>query len=116
MPMMNVVNSNNFKHKRNVLDYYSNNPFFVNKEGYDNFIACMIKAAEENNLPIVLEQQYPERVTMYDIKEFSKRFKKDTGLYIDFRLTTCNNCDKLHINMVVDEYSEETNGENIVYL
>ena len=115
MEMMNMVKTNG-KNKRNVLDYFSNNPFFMNKNGYDNFIKCMITAAEDGKLPIMLATDESKRITLYDIKEFSKRFKKDTGLYIDFRLTTCNNCDKLHIHFVVDEYPEDKNGENIVYL
>ena len=61
--MRNVVKTN-CKNKNNVLDYFSNNPFVLNKEGYDNFIKCMIRAAEDGKLPIMLEPDKPERITV----------------------------------------------------
>ena len=117
MAKMNVTKcKNNTNTIKNRLNWFDNNPFFNNKEGYDGFIEAMITAAEEGNLPLSLQHTEPENVTMYDIKQFSQRFKQDTGLYIEFKLVTCNHCDKLHCCMVIDEFPDGEEHENIVYV
>ena len=43
---------------------------------------------------------------MNDVKLFSRRFREDTDLDIEFRLKTCNDCGRLHCIIVVDEVPE----------
>ena len=71
----------------------------------------MTNAAKDGQLPICLECRDPDDITLSDIKELSIRFKKDTGLYIDFRFLTCNTCERLHMMIYVDEDLEEEGVE-----
>lgn len=102
MPTMNRVETNTNGKNSN-----SYKPFFDNEAGYHAFVLSMLEAAKQNTLPIALEHSNPMNITMSDIKKFSTSFKKDTGLYIDFKQFTCNNCDRLHFYMVVDYEDEE---------
>ena len=95
------MNSN--KNKQN---WFDNNPFFDNKEGYENFAKVMITAAKEGHIPIILKHEKPEPMTSTDIKLFAQRFKRDTGLSIEFKFSICNQCDRLHCFLIVDEFPE----------
>lgn len=88
-------------------NWFTNNPFFENKDAYDRFIAAMLTAAEEEELPKCYEHENPEKLAAQDIKRFSQKFKQDTGLSIEFRMMTCNHCDRLHCLIIVDEPAEE---------
>ena len=76
--------------------------FFGDMEGYSFFVKKMQEVAEKHNLPLALEHTAPMELTMQDIKRFSQTFRKDTGLDIEFKAFTCDNCDKLHLIMFVD--------------
>ena len=91
-------------------NWFTDNPFFVDKEAYDRFANTMMELASEGDLPCSLEHEEPESLTMQDIKKFSQRFKQDTGLSIEFSLMTCNHCDRLHCLIIVNE-SEENEME-----
>ena len=93
-------------------NWYDNNPFFENKHGYDEFVKAMMMAADCGNLPLALQHEEPEALTMDDIKSFSRQFKQDSGLDIEFRLMTCSHCNRLHCIMIVDELSEEEANGN----
>ena len=97
-------------------NWFNKNPFFNCKEAYDNFVDAMMTAADEEHLPICLQHEEPETLTMSDMKQFSQRFKQDTGLYMEFKFVTCNHCDRLHCCMVVDKYPEGTEGKNIIFI
>ena len=97
--------------KQDSQNWFDNNPFFHSKEDYDAFVEAMIAAAAEENLPIALQHDEPETITTDDIRTLSHRFKQDTGLYIEFKLLTCNHCDKLHCLIIVDENPEEMEGD-----
>ncbi len=84
----------------------TDNPFFSCKEAYDEFVETMILAADYESLPMSYQVEQPETLTMNDIRQFSKRFKQDTGLNIEFNFSTCDHCDKLHCIMIVDELPE----------
>ena len=101
-----TTNTNNSKS-----DCYWDNSFFESKEEYDGFIAVMTNAAKDGQLPICLEYHDPGDITLSDIRELSIRFRKDTGLYIDFRFQTCNTCERLHMMIFVDEDLEEEGAE-----
>ncbi len=87
-------------------NWLDNNPFFSSKDGYEGFVAAMSTAAEKGNLPICLKHEDPESLSMLDIKQFSQRFKRDTGLNIEFQLFTCNHCDRLHCCLIIDEIED----------
>lgn len=82
----------------------SNNPIFKNEEEYSCFVLNALQKNENNNLPIAFECSYPMNISMNDIKTFSNRFKKDTGLSIQFHQYTCDNCERLHF--VIEIYNE----------
>lgn len=103
------------KNSKTRTNWFNKNPFFTGKEAYDNFVDAMMTADEEGHLPIYLQHEEPENLTLYDIQQFSQQFKQDTGLYLEFKFVTCNHCDKLHCCMVVDQYPEGTEGENIAF-
>ncbi len=87
-------------------NWFTDNPFFVDKNAYDMFAEYMLSAADEGELPKCFDHQRPGKLTMQDIKRFSQKFKQDTGLSIEFRLMTCDNCDRLHCLIIVDEPEE----------
>lgn len=86
--------------RRNWLD---TNPFFGCKEGYEIFVEFMMTAADDGDLPLTIECIEPESLTMHDFQEFSQRFKEDAGLDIQFQLFTCDQCNKLHCIVTVDD-------------
>lgn len=93
--MTNYSNGkNNFKR--------SLNSFFDSITQYNCFVNEMKEEAKKDNLPITFEVPNPMEITMEDIQTFSKTFKKDTDLYIDFRIYTCSNCDRLHFIIFID--------------
>lgn len=93
--------------------YWSDsNPFFDCKNDYDEFVGTMMAAAENGDLPVALEHGHPDTITMNDVKRFSLQFKRDTGLDIEFRAYTCDNCDKLHCLLIVDEHTEDEEEED----
>ena len=89
-------------------NWFDNNPFFTLKKDYDEFTSAMMTAAENGGLPIALQHEEPETITISDIKQFLQRFKRDTGLDLEVRAYTCNNCDKLHCLLIVSEHSGES--------
>lgn len=93
-------------------NWFTDNPFFTDKEAYNGFTEYMLAVAEEGELPVCVEHDEPENLTMQDIKRFSQRFKQDTGLSIEFSLMTCNLCDRLHCLIIVDESEEEVSGSS----
>ena len=93
-------------------NWFKRNPFFKNRSEFDKFAEAMVIAADEGNLPIAFQHPEPEEVTLYDVKEFSKRFSAVTGLHIEFSFTTCNHCNKLHCCVIVDEIPEEKESDN----
>ncbi len=94
------------KTKKTTSNWRNHNSFFGSKDDYDRFVKAMRIAAEEGNLSVCLEHEKPESLTTNDIKQFSRQFKHDTGLSIEFRLMTCNRCDRLHCLIIVDETEE----------
>ena len=96
-------------------NWFTDNPFFANKDAYDGFAEAMLYAADEGELPLCLEHKDPENLTTEDIKRFSQRFKQDTGLSIEFRLMTCNHCDRLHCLIIVDEAADETGSDEYAW-
>ncbi len=104
-----------FKTKIQEKEWFTNNPFFGSKEAYDIFVEMMLESADAGELPKLLEHGEPESLTIQDIKILSQTFQQDTGLAIEFRLMTCEHCDRLHCLIIVDE-SEENREESDKYV
>ena len=85
---------------------YGYNQFFESRLGYDEFVEAVMMATDADDLPMTFEIEQPEMFTLNDIKSLSKQFKQDTGLNIEFHMSTCNHCDRLHCIMIVDELPE----------
>lgn len=75
---------------------------------YENFVNAMIEAAEEDELPIMLQLDDIKDYTLKDIQDMFFEFKQDTGLDIEGHLFTCEECGRLHLLLEVD-YPEEDN-------
>ena len=88
-------------------DWYSDNPFFIDKDAYDRFAKEMLASADDGDLPNCFEHQEPENLTVQDFMLFAQRFQQDTGLSVEFRLITCSHCDRLHCLIIVDENERE---------
>ena len=90
----------------NELQWFDNNPFFLSKDGYDEFVKAMTEAARQNNLPLCFKHDNPEDLTFNDIKQLSLAFRQDTGLNIECQLYTCQDCGKLHCYLIVSSQEE----------
>ena len=91
------------KTTENEIKWFDNNPFFPKKDGYDEFVKAMTQAARQNKLPLCLEHSSPEDLTINDIKQLSLAFRQGTGLSLECQLYTCQNCGRLHCNLIVDQ-------------
>ena len=92
---------------KNKTKTYSNyksgvNGFFECVEDYNRFMTMVRNAAFENALPLAFQHTTPNRVSLEDMAEFSKMFKSETGLDIEFKVFTCDDCGELHIVMIID--------------
>ena len=74
---------------------------------YKDFVDAMIEAAEEDELPIMLELKDPERFTWKDFKDMMYEFKRDTSLDITCNFFLCNDCGQMHLFVEVDFPDEE---------
>ena len=83
------------------------NPFFDEEKDYGEFVQAMMAASQEGSLPLVLQYDDAERLSMREIKQFMNMFKHDTGLTMKADLETCEHCDMLHCFLVVDEMPDE---------
>lgn len=89
------------------------NPFFDEEEDYGEFVQAMMAASQEGSLPLVLQYDDAERLSMREIKQFMNMFKHDTGLTMKADLETCDNCDRLHFFLIVDEKSDEEENDGL---
>jgi len=71
------------------------------KKEYNRMVS-MLKQAE---LPVGLQHKDPMEagITLEDLREFAIQFKKDSGINIEYRLGTCDHCERLHLMMIVGE-------------
>lgn len=71
------------------------------EKSYQEFVETMMEI-DDQAFPILLEREEPMAITMPEIKEFMDRFKTDTDLDISIHLTTCDDCGRLHMTIVID--------------
>ena len=88
-------------------NWYDNNPFFHGKDAYDRFVEAMQMFAEEGELPKAYDLFKSESLTADDIKQFSQRFMRDTGLDVEFCFAICPDCGRLHCLMTVNDLPED---------
>lgn len=74
---------------------------------YEDFIEAMICAAESDDLPVALQFNKIDKVSMKDVHEMMYDFHNDTGLDLTVQLFMCNECSKLHAFVRVDYPDEE---------
>ena len=77
---------------------------------YESFKDAMTSAAEEENLPIVLQLDDIKDFTLKDFQDAFYEFQMDTGLSIEGHMFICEDCGKLHVAVEVDypEFEEDT--------
>ena len=68
---------------------------------YERFKKCMIEAAEDNNLPVVLQLDDIRDYTLKDLQDAFSDFSTDTSLELHGHLFFCHDCDKLHLELEV---------------
>ena len=69
---------------------------------YDYFKESMLGAAEEGALPIGLQLDDTDGLTLSDIRDLLYEFNLDTGLKIEGIFFVCEDCGKLHILFEID--------------
>lgn len=82
------------------------NKMFESESSYKSFIAT-INCLTEDALPFVLNREDPMELSLFDIKDFIERFKKDTELDVTVQLYMCDECGQLHMTIVIDEKESE---------
>ena len=87
---------------------------FVGDE-YRDFCRAMTRAAEFDELPLMLGMEEPDDVVVGEFAEFAKNFRNDTGLELEMQVYVCPNCDKTHLHIIVDHpqayYGDEDGDE-----
>ena len=71
----------------------------MDNKTYRDFVEKMVGAEK----PVGLQMQEPDDLTFSDIKNFFNAFKHETGIDIKCTLFTCDDCDRLHMLLVVGE-------------
>ena len=74
---------------------------------YKKFTAAMISAAEEGDLPVVLELEETDNISLKDMRDLFRDFINDTSLDISGTLYLCDDCGRLHLLLQVS-YPEKT--------
>ena len=64
---------------------------------YKDFTEAMIEAAEDDELPVALQLDKLDNITLKDIQDMFYDFTKDTSLNITGALFMCEDCGKLHL-------------------
>jgi len=64
---------------------------------YQRFKENMIEAANDNDLPVVLQLDDIRDYTLKDLQDTFSEFSMDTGLEMNGSLFFCHNCGKLHL-------------------
>ena len=92
----------------NEINWFDDNPFFCHKEEYEDFLNRVLTATVEGDLPILLECEQPEKYTVKDLTQFSMKFWEDTHLSIRYEINICEQCNRPHCFMVIEELSDDS--------
>lgn len=71
------------------------------KNEYKDFVAEMIMAAENGDLPTVLQLNVTKDVTLQDLQDLMIDFKRDTSFDIRALAYMCDECGTIHLNIEV---------------
>ena len=74
---------------------------------YHRFKENMIEAANDNNLPVVLQLDDIRDYTLKDLQDTFSEFSMDTGLEMNGSLFFCHDCGKLHLVLEISRDSME---------
>ncbi len=74
---------------------------------YQKFKEAMIKAAEDDSLPVMLQLNDVKDYALKDFEEAFFEFNQDTGLDISGMFFLCNDCGRLHVALEVNYPEEE---------
>ena len=80
---------------------------------YKDFVESMVEAADEEELPVMLQLDDLKDYTLKDIQDMFFEFNRDTALEITGHLFLCDDCGKLHLLIKVD-YPGEDGEERIL--
>lgn len=74
---------------------------------YKRFKEVMLEAAEEGELPVVLQLNSPGKFNLEDFRDAFLEFQYDTGLNITGEMFICPDCGELHVTVTVDHMEEQ---------
>ena len=74
---------------------------------WNRFLASMIDAAEQDNLPVALQMDDISGLDLKDIQDVFNDFQNATGLDMTGHLFICPDCGRLHLLVEVDYKDEE---------
>ena len=69
----------------------------------------MVKTMKQAELPVCLQHQDPIEagITLEDMRQFAIEFRNASGLNLEYQMSVCDNCDRLHLFMIIDEKFDE---------
>ena len=78
---------------------------------YKNFCETMNRAAEQDGLPIIMRIDNTFGLSFQDVADLFHDFEKDTGLDITANVFLCDECNQLHMELLID-YAEEEDEDD----
>lgn len=69
---------------------------------YRRFVESMMEATEKDSLPVTLQLDDLKDYTMMDLQDLFIEFQQDTNLGIIGQLHLCEDCGKMHLQLIVD--------------
>ena len=66
---------------------------------YEKFKKAMLSAAENDELPVVLQLGDVKDFTLKDFQDTFNDFQRETGLEVTGSMFLCDHCDRLHLNL-----------------
>ena len=69
---------------------------------YERFKAAMIKAADEKELPVMLQMSSSDDFTIKDFQDLITDFQMETSLEMQGSFFLCDDCKTMHLILTVD--------------
>lgn len=69
---------------------------------YERFKAAMIKAAEEKELPVMMQMGGLDDFSIRDFQDLFTEFQLETGLEMHGSFFLCEDCKTMHLMLAVD--------------
>ena len=74
---------------------------------YERFKTAMIKAADDDELPVRLQLDEIRDYTLKDLQDTFSDFSLETGLEMEGSLFLCHDCGKLHLQLEISRERRE---------